>query len=347
MTTTPLPAAPAAAREHDGDLAVDVTIIGAGPVGLYAAYYAGFRGMSAAVVEALDAPGGQISTLYPEKNVYDVAGFPAVSGRELVERLTTQARQFDQHAWLMGERAELLDREDDRWVITTSERRIRTTSIVVCAGIGSFVPRPLPACKAFLGRGVTYQVGDPAQHAGKDVVVVGGGDSAVDWALALADVARSVTLVHRRTHFRAHGHSLDLLRASSVRLLTEAEVSAAHGEDRVQSVEVTYPGADGPQTETIPCDLVVAALGFTANLGPLASWGMDLDGRAIRTDRFSATSLPGVFAAGDVSGFDGKASLIAVGFGEAATAINNAFIHAHPDASVSPGHSSDQAGGAR
>ncbi len=322
------------------ELAVDVLIVGAGPVGLFGAYYAGVRGLSTAVLDSLPEPGGQITAMYPEKAIFDVAGFPAVRGRELVANLVAQAAPFDPR-YLLGQQALGLERgSGDGFVVTTSSgARITARSIVVTGGIGTFTPRPLPTGEELLGHGVVHFVPRPADYADLDVVIVGGGDSAVDWALLLEPIARSVTVVHRRDSFRAHPHSVEVMTGSSTRVLTKAQVSRVVG-DPVTGVEVAT--ADG--TELLPCDRLVAALGFIANLGPLLEWGLEVvQRRHIVVDTTMATSVPGVYAAGDIAEYPGKVRLIATGFGEVATAVNNAVTYLDPSASSFPGHLSDYA----
>ncbi|MEV4581338.1 NAD(P)/FAD-dependent oxidoreductase [Nonomuraea jabiensis] len=315
---------------------VDVLIIGAGPVGLYGAYYAGVRGLRTAVVDSLGQVGGQVSAMYPEKQIYDVAGFPAVSGRRLIANLVEQAAPYEP-AYVLGEEAQRLERAPSgRLVVKTGAgTEITAGAVVVTGGIGTFTPRPLPAGEEFLGRGLAYFVPEAADHAGRDVVIVGGGDSAVDWALMLHPVARSVTLVHRRAAFRAHHGSVARLAASPVEVVVNAQVTAALGGDRLERVELSTG-------RTLPCQRLVAALGFTANLGPLREWGLDLhDNRHLVVDSAMRTNVPGIFAAGDIADYDGKVRLIAVGFGEVATAVNNAAVHLDPAAQLFPGHSTD------
>ncbi|MGH3424728.1 MAG: NAD(P)/FAD-dependent oxidoreductase [Nocardioidaceae bacterium] len=324
---------------------VDVLIVGAGPVGLFGAYYAGVRGLRVAVIDSLSQVGGQVIAMYPEKQIYDIAGFPAVSGRELVAGLVAQASPRDP-TYLLGEEAQQLDRvartdgADLLVVRTSAGTEIACVAVVVTGGIGTFTPRPLPAGEDFLGRGLDYFVPSSAEYEDKDVVVVGGGDSAVDWALMLEPVASSVTLVHRREAFRAHPASVDAVRASSVEIVTNAQVTALEGGGSVEKAVVTVKG-EAPRT--VPCRRVVAALGFTANLGPLREWGVELhDNRHLVVDSAMRTNVPGVFAAGDITDYDGKVRLIAVGFGEVATAVNNAAVHIDPDTQLFPGHSTDE-----
>lgn len=321
---------------------VDLLIVGAGPTGLYAAYYAGFRGMTVAVVDSLTEPGGQLMALYPEKPIYDVAGFPSVLARDLAMQLVQQAASADP-TYLLGRRAESLHRADDG-VLTIGlddGAQVRARAAVVTAGIGTFTPRTLPGGDAFEGRGLRYVVTDLSSLDGRHVLIVGGGDSAVDWALVLADRAASVTLVHRRDEFRAHEGSVAQLRASKAHVLTPYAPSQIIGgaDGRVAAVEVVNKQTE--ELRRIECDEVIAALGFVADLGPLQSWGLELSKRHIVVDSHMATSVPGVFAAGDVVEYPGKVRLISTGFGEAATAVNNAAPIIDPTAKVFPGHSSD------
>ena len=324
---------------------VDLLIVGAGPVGLFGAYYAGVRGLKVAVVDSLSQVGGQISAMYPEKQIFDIAGFPAVSGRQLVSNLVEQAAPH-QPLYLLGQEAQQLDRvardgKPDLLVVKTSSgTEISAGAVVVTGGIGTFTPRPLPAGEEFLGRGLEYFVPSSTAYAGKDVVVVGGGDSAVDWALMLHPIARSVTVVHRREAFRAHHGSVEQLRASPVEIITNAQVTTATGGDELESIEVAVTGDSNRRT--LICQKLVAALGFTANLGPLREWGLELhDNRHLVVDSAMRTNVSGVFAAGDITDYDGKVRLIAVGFGEVATAVNNAAVHVDPGAQLFPGHSTD------
>lgn len=317
---------------------VDLLIVGAGPTGLFGAYYAGFRGLSVAVMDSLSEPGGQVNAMYPEKQILDIAGFPAIRGRELVDRLLDQAAPFGP-TYLLGHRAEELDRVNESFVVTSHEgETVRAKAVIITGGIGTFTPRPLPAAREFEGRGLAYFVRRLEDYAGADVVIVGGGDSAFDWAQALRPIAGSVTLVHRRDTFRAHPATVAAVRASTVDIVTSAEVSRVTGHGVPDAVEITAGGT----TRTVPCQRIIAALGFTANLGPLLAWGIEIRNRRhIVVDSAMRTTVPGVFAAGDINDYDGKVRLIAVGFGEVATAVNNAAHHIDPEQPVFPGHSTD------
>ncbi|WP_369222360.1 NAD(P)/FAD-dependent oxidoreductase [Streptomyces sp. R39] len=347
MGTSPT-AMGAAAPSAGTEVSVDLLVVGAGPTGLYAAYYAGFRGMSVAVADALPEVGGQIAALYPEKLVYDVAGFPAVRGQDLVDRLAEQAGRWNP-VYLLGHGVTDLDDTGAGVVATTDAgARISAGAVLVCGGIGNFIPRELPVGSEYLGRGLRYFVPRLDELSGQDVVVVGGGDSALDWALSLEPVAASVTLVHRRTRFRAHERTVEQVGNSSIRVLTPYEVEkisgdgdgdGADGNGGVVS-EVVVANSDGDRI-TLPAQSVVAALGFIADLGPIERWGLDLRRRRILVDRTMRTSRERVFAAGDIADYDGRVGLISIGFGEAALAVNHVAALLDPTRSLTPGHSSD------
>jgi ferredoxin/flavodoxin---NADP+ reductase len=323
---------------HPVDADVDILIVGAGPSGLYGGYYAGFRGMRIAFVDMLEQAGGQISALYPEKRIFDVAGFPEILGRELVSRLLEQVEPFDP-LWYLGVRAESIAQAGRRWRVTLADgRRILTSAIVITSGVGAFSPRELPTGHEYEGRGLMYFVPEPLELSGKDVVIVGGGDSAFDWAMMLEPIARSMTLVHRRDTFRAHEHSVRTVMSSRARIITKAELASVGGGDTITHVDIK--AADG-SIERLRADHVVAALGFVVQPGPIATWGVTMAGRQISVDTKMQTNLPGVFAAGDITEYPGKLRLISVGFGEAATAINNAAALIDPSQPVFPGHSSE------
>ena len=312
-------------------------IVGAGPVGLFGAYYAGVRKLSIAVLDSLEEPGGQITAMYPEKSIFDVAGFPAIRGRDLIEQLLAQAAPFSPN-YLLGHQAVGLERGGGGFAVTTSAGlRIECRAIVITGGIGTFTPRPLPTGGEYLGRGLVHFVPDPSAYTGQNVVVVGGGDSALDWALMLEPIAKTVTVVHRRAEFRAHPYSVELLTASSVVMVTDAQISAVRGDPSVTEIDILV----GDVTRTLPCEKLVAALGFTANLGPLLEWGIDIRKRQISVDTMGRTTVPGIYAAGDIVEYQGKVKLIATGFGEVATAVNNAAAYLNPDVSAFPGHLSD------
>lgn len=321
--------------DHDCDL----LIIGAGPTGLFGAYYAGFRKFRTIVMDTLPEIGGQVTAMYPEKLIYDVAGFPAVRGRGLIEGLWQQAQSANPRL-LLGQQATTLASYPEAVKVTTHDGTvIDARAVLIAGGIGSFAPRPLPTGQEWEGRGLVYFVPRLEAHRDHHVVIVGGGDSAFDWALALHPIAASVTIVHRRGAFRAHESTVEKVRDLGVRLVTNAEVEAIEGTNTIE--KVTVASKDGHR-ETLPADSVVAALGFIANIGPMTDWGLDLEKRRIVVDSTMATNLPRVFAAGDITAYPGKVALIATGFGEAATAVNNAAPLINPSIGIFPGHSSGE-----
>jgi ferredoxin/flavodoxin---NADP+ reductase len=320
---------------------VDLLIVGAGPTGLFAAYYAGFREMSIAIVDALPEAGGQVTAMYPEKKIFDVAGFPSIIGRDLVSALVEQADQF-KPTYLLGQKARSVTPVDGGGYDVGLEGGavIRAGAILITAGMGEFSPRPLPAGDGWLGRGMVHFVPSLEEHRDQDVVVVGGGDSAFDWALSLHDIARSVTIVHRRNKFRAFAATVRQVRELGVPIITDAQVVALRGnESGLAEVEIAV--ASDPAPVVLPAQTVVAALGFTADLGPIESWGLEIVRRAVAVDTTMKTARDRIYAAGDIAAYPGKVKLIATGFGEAATAVNNIAVALNPDAHLFPGHSSD------
>jgi thioredoxin reductase (NADPH) len=279
--------------------------------------------------------------MYPEKAILDVAGFPSIKGRDLVDGLVAQAATADPQ-YFLDRTAQTLEHGEDHVVVGLDDgTSITAGALLVTAGIGKFSPRPLPAAEGWVGRGVEFFVPSFAPYAGKDVVIVGGGDSAFDWAQHLEPVASSVTLVHRRDAFRAHERTVQAVRDSSVEIITKAQVTALRGSNgagHVTEVEVTV---DGQEPVVRPAQAVVAALGFVADLGALQTWGLETLKRHIVVDSAMRTNVERVFAAGDITEYPGKVRLIAVGFGEAATAVNNAAVAIDPTAHVFPGHSSE------
>lgn len=316
----------------------DVLIVGAGPAGLFGAYYAGFRGMSVTLVDSLPEIGGQVSALYPEKAILDVAGFPTVKGRELINALVEQAASA-KPTYLLERTANALTIGDETVTMGLDDgSEVVAKVVIITAGIGKFTPRPLPAGDGWEGRGLVFFVPSFEEYTGKDVVIVGGGDSAFDWAHQLEGIANSIVLVHRRDQFRAHQATIDAVMAGKTEIITKAQVTALIGDGHVEKVEITL---DGGEVVTRPAQAVVAALGFVADLTAMKEWGLEFDKRHIRVDSTTRTNLPRVFAAGDITEYDGKVRLIAVGFGEVATAVNNAAPLIFPDQGVFPGHSSE------
>lgn len=317
----------------------DIAIIGGGPAGLFAAFYAGLRGMRTQLLDSLELLGGQLTTLYPDKFIYDVAGFPAILSRTLVNELIRQVSQY-KPAIALGEQVLRLARRDGVLLLDTDRGRHQSRSVVIAAGAGAFTPKRLPGVDldAYEGRGVSYFVRDLSSWRGKRVLIIGGGDSAVDWSLNLLRVTQDITTIHRAAEFRAHEDSIARLRASPVRVMTFHELKKVHGQDRVQSATI-YDNRT-LEEETLDVDEVLINIGFSTSLGPIREWGLQLDKNGIVVNSRMETSLPGVFAAGDVASYAGKLKLIVTGFAEAATAVNHAKAFIDPASKSFPGHSS-------
>ncbi len=323
---------------------VDLSIIGAGPTGLFAAFYAGLRHMRVRIFDTLPEPGGQLTVLYPEKYVYDVPGFPRIRARDLVKALKEQADAY-QPEYHLDEQVLRLEPSEEGYRLHTAKDVYPTRAVLIAVGIGSFTPNTLdrPGIKEYEGRGVLYFVRSMDELRDHRVLVVGGGDSAVDWALGLVGMAREVTLIHRRQGFRAHEGSVKALFESPVRVKLHYELKEVRGNgDRVTQA-VIFQNQTGEE-ETLDVDTVILALGFKANLGPVAEWGLELEGRHIKVNARMETNLPGVYAAGDAVAQEGLGNLklMVVGFGQAAIAVNAAATYLNPQARLFPGHSSNQ-----
>lgn len=324
----------------------DITIIGGGPTGLFAAFYAGMRGLSTKIVDSLPELGGQLTALYPEKYIYDVGGFPKILAKDLAKDLSTQALQFDPEV-VLDEEIRTLRVGGDGLVLEGTSGEHHTRTVLIAGGKGAFEPRHLdcPGYTDLLGNGVTYAVRDPEAYRGKRVLIVGGGDSALDWALILKELVESLTIAHRRDGFRAHEKSVsDLMVAvenGEVDLKTFHEVRAIAGDGCVTGATL-YDNRTGEDT-TIELDAVLTFLGFKPDLGPMKTWGLELVKNRIVVDNLMATNLTGVYAAGDIVDYEGKLDLIATGFSEACIAVNNAVHLVDPSARVNPGHSTNLA----
>lgn len=319
----------------------DVAIIGGGPAGMFAAFYGGMRKMSVTLIESMPQLGGQLAALYPEKHIYDVAGFPKITAQELVDNLRRQMRHFEPEIRLEEKVRNVRKLEERLFEIETDKSVLYARAVIITAGVGAFEPRrlELPEAARFEKSNLHYFVGNLETFRGKRVLVSGGGDSAVDWSLMLEPIAEQVTLVHRRDKFRAHEHSVELLKKSKVNIVVPTEITALHGDDAIRKVTLTHTKTG--ETTDVEVDAVIVNFGFVSSLGPIAEWGLEIRDGSIVVDSRMETSVPGIFAAGDITTYPGKLKLIAVGFGEAPTAINNAKVYIDPDAKLSPGHSSN------
>jgi thioredoxin reductase (NADPH) len=325
----------------------DITIIGGGPTGMFAAFYAGMRGASARIVDALPQLGGQLAALYPEKYIFDVAGFPKVLAKDLVAALAEQMGQFKPDVQL-GQNVVALEQEDGHFVLVTDTQRHPTRAIVIAAGIGAFSPRRLPqkAAEPWYGKGIHDVVTTPSEYHGKNVVIIGGGDSAFDWASQLAGRAKRVTLVHRSDRFRAHAATVKEVEkaaaAGHAEILTFHELSDVVCEGETMC-GLVLRDVKQKTTRTVDADVVLPMLGFVSDLGTLGTWGLTLQKDEIVVNSQMETGRPGIYAAGDVTTYPGKLKLIAAGFSEAATAVNQAVHWIYPEKKVAPGHSSNMA----
>jgi thioredoxin reductase len=333
------------------DSVVDITILGAGPSGLAAAYYAGHRDASVRIVESLEQLGGQVAAVYPEKHVYDVAGYPKVQGQALVDLCAEQGLQYGPDVRL-GEEVQQLERlsqngEELLAVTTDKGGPYVSRALIITAGHGAFEPRKLGVedVDEWEGKGLHYFVRQKDVFRDRTCVIVGGGDSALDWTLGLQDTARPpIALVHRRDKFRALETSVNeakqLESEGRVKILTPCEVREIHGDGHIEAV--TVENTESGESEQVDCDALITLLGFHSHLGAIADWGLELEGkRQIRIDPTTCeTNLPGVYAAGDVAGYPGKITLITIGMGEAAIAANNAVASIRGE-KVQPKYSTD------
>jgi ferredoxin/flavodoxin---NADP+ reductase len=319
----------------------DITIIGGGPTGLFTAFYGGMRQATVKIIESLPQLGGQLAALYPEKFIYDVAGFPKVRAQELVNNLKFQMARFEPKV-VLEQSVDKLEKQDDGIFKLTTNREIHLSkTVIITAGNGAFQPRRIDLKDAaqYEGKNLHYFIDDIGQFAGQKVVVFGGGDSAVDWALMLEPIANKVTIVHRRDKFRAHEHSVENLHNSNVEIKTSfvpAEFIA--GENGIKQVVVD--SVNGEKTEILDIDAVIVNYGFVSSLGPIKSWGLNIIKNSILVNSKMETNIPGIYAAGDVCTYEGKVKLIACGFGEAPTAVNNAKAYIDPKSKIQPLHSS-------
>ncbi|PYO47631.1 MAG: ferredoxin--NADP(+) reductase [Gemmatimonadetes bacterium] len=325
----------------------DITIIGGGPTGLFAAFYTGMRGATAQIVDALPQLGGQLTALYPEKYIFDVGGFAKVLAKDLVNALVEQAAQFHFKSHL-NQNVTALERNDDHLVLVTETDRFPTRAIVIAAGIGAFSPRRLPqqCAEPWYGRGIFDRVSDPEEFRGQKIVIIGGGDTAFDWAHQLRDRAKAVTLVHRSDKYRAHGATIaDVQAAVAAGRTTLLPFHELHDVISVDDklTGVTLRDVKSKTTRDVEADAVLPMLGFHSDIGALSEWGLQCVDDEIVVNSLMETGRPGIYAAGDITAYPGKLKLIATGFGEAATAVNQAVHWMYPAKKIDPGHSSNMA----
>lgn len=327
----------------------DITIIGAGPTGLFGLFYAGMRQVSAQIVDALPEAGGQLAALYPEKFIFDVAGFPQILAKDLVRALVEQNQRFDGKVHL-GQRVSGLEKDGDHFVLVTETDRFPTRSLIIAAGIGAFSPRRLPqACaEPWYGRGIYDVVTDPDVFRGQRVVIIGGGDTAFDWGVQLLPRASHVTIVHRTDRFRAHDATVNEYKAAVVAgrasLLTFHELNdvlCRRANERFS--HLVLRDVKAKTTTEIEADVILPMLGFVSDMGVIADWGLTFVKDEIVVNSQMETGQPGIYAAGDVTTYPGKLKLIALGFSESAIAVNQAVHWIYPEKKIAPGHSSNMA----
>lgn len=318
----------------------DITIIGGGPAGMFTAFYAGLRQAKVKIIEALPQIGGQPGMLYAEKVIYDVPAMPAITGEDLVKNLNEQLSRFDTTICCGEEAFDLKKNEEGIFEIQTSKQLHYSKAVIISAGNGAFRPRKLEIDHAeqYENTNLHYFVNNIESFRDKTVAICGGGDSAVDWALTLEPIAKKVILVHRRPQFRAQEHSIQLLSNSSVEIMTPYVPVSINGDgETLQTVTLQEVRKDN--TVEIEIDDFLINYGFSSSIGAMKKWGFEVKGNAIAVNSRMETSIPGVFAVGDVSTYEGKVKLIATGFGEAPTAVNNAIVYINPDTRIQPMHS--------
>jgi len=315
----------------------DILIIGAGPTGLFTVFEAGLLKLKCHLIDALPQAGGQCSEIYPKKPIYDIPAYPEILAGDLTDKLLEQIKAFEP-GFTLGERAETIEKlEDETFIVTTNRGTKHHAPIVAIAGgLGSFEPRkpPIPNIPDFEDHGVEYIIRDPEIYRDKKVVIAGGGDSALDWSIFLADVASEVTLVHRRNEFRGALDSVDKVQefkdAGKIRLITPAEVKEVHGEDHITGVSIIKNGDEKIHLEV---DHFIPLFGLSPKLGPIANWGLEIEKNAIKVNNALdyQTNIPGIYAIGDVNTYPGKLKLILCGFHEATLMCQSAYQRIHPD----------------
>ena len=316
----------------------DILIIGAGPTGLFTVFEAGLLKLKCHLIDALAQQGGQCSEIYPKKPIYDIPAFPEILAGDLVDNLMEQIKPFEA-GYTLGERAETLDKQEDgSFIVTTNKGTKHHAPVVVIAGgLGSFEPRkpPISNITDFEDKGVAYIIKDPEVYRDKKVVIAGGGDSALDWSIFLADVASEVSLVHRRNEFRGALDSVEkaaeLAKQGKIKLFTEAEVKELEGDTKLDAVIIKHKDADKENTR-LEVDNFIPLFGLSPKLGPLGDWGLDIHKNAIKVNNAKdyQTNIPGVFAIGDVNTYEGKLKLILSGFHEAAVMCQYAYQIINP-----------------
>jgi len=318
----------------------DIIIIGAGPTGLFAVFEAGLLKLRCHLIDSLPQPGGQLTEIYPKKPIYDIPGYPSVLAGDLVQHLMKQIEPF-KPGFTLGERAEIIEKqEDNRFKVVTDKKTVHIAPVIAIAGgLGCFEPRkpPISNIAEFENRGVEYIIKDPEFYRGKNIVIAGGGDSALDWTIYLADIAQSVALVHRRDEFRGALDSVEkvmhLRDQGRVDLITNSQVIALGGDEKLSKVSIEH---DSLGLISRSADHFIPLFGLSPKLGPIAEWGLNIDKNAIQVDTFDySTNVPGIYAIGDINTYPGKLKLILCGFHEGTLMVQSAFKHIYPEKKLS------------
>ncbi len=317
-------------------ISTDIIIIGAGPTGLFAVFEAGLLKLRCHLIDGLPQPGGQLTELYPKKPIFDIPGYPSVGASELIDNLMEQIKQFEP-GFTLNEVAESIDKlEDGTFIVTTNKgTKHHGKAVAIAGGLGSFEPRKpmLDKLDFYEDKGVEYFVKNPEQFQDKNVVIAGGGDSALDWAIYLADIAKNLTLVHRRNEFRGALDSVEkvqeLKKQGKINLITPAEVEQLHGEEKLEAITLKI---NKEETEKIETDYLIALFGLTPKLGPIANWGLEIEKNAIKVNNALdyQTNIEGVYAIGDVNTYPGKLKLILCGFHEATLMCQSVYNRVNP-----------------
>lgn len=314
----------------------DIIIIGAGPTGLFTVFEAGLLKLRCHLIDSLPQPGGQLSEIYPKKPIYDIPGYPSVLAGDLITNLMEQIKPF-KPGFTLGERAEIIEKADDGQFIVTTSRgtKHKAPNIAIAGGLGCFEPRKpeLENLEHFEDKGIDYIIKDPEKFRDKKVVIAGGGDSALDWSIFLADVASEVTLVHRRKAFRGALDSVEkveqLDKQGKIKLITEAEVEALNGNGKLESLDIKTRADENHHVEA---DYFIPLFGLSPKLGPIKDWGLNINKESIEVDTFDyQTNVPGIYAIGDINYYPGKLRLILCGFHEATLMVQSAYKRIHPD----------------
>lgn len=319
----------------------DITIIGAGPVGLFTGFYAGLRQAKFKIIDSLEKVGGQPKYLYPEKHIYDIPAFPKIKGDQLADQLTQQLDRFD-YQLCLGQEIIKIEKKDDHFILTSPKESHYSKTIIIAAGNGAFSPKRLSIKEAenYESGNLSYYVKPLNYYQDKKVVICGGGDSAVDWALELENIAKKVSIIHRRDKFRAMEASVQALKNSSVEILTPFVPYQLIGQDH-QIQQLIIKEARGDQQQILDLDELIVNYGFSSSIGTIRQWGLEIERNSIVVNQFLETNQSGIFAVGDIAQYPGKVDLIATGFGEAPMAVNQALLHIDPHNIQPPIHSSD------